>query len=259
MQDLLNIYDFDKVYGEIYKITNTVTNKVYIGQTRSHRLNHKKYRPFGHMGRFKDHIHEAYSTKKNISRYLNASILKHGPEKFTCDLIHICKVSDLDEREKEYIIEYNSKFPNGYNLTDGGRGFSHIKVDTVDPPPRPPTVKRLGFKKSEETKKLMSQRNKEACADINIRKNRMVSAQSQHMAQKLEKFKNVTVDKNNIDRHIFIRKDNKNNYEYVKVKIGKAATSFVGKYESMDILKERARNFIKDIIELQDTLMLETP
>jgi hypothetical protein len=61
---LLNKDQTDQVIGEIYKITNTVTNKYYIGQTRSHRLNHNKYRPFGHIGRFRDHIYEANSNKK---------------------------------------------------------------------------------------------------------------------------------------------------------------------------------------------------
>jgi hypothetical protein len=93
---ILNIEEKDKITGEIYVIKNIITNKVYVGQTRSHRLNHNKYRPFGYLGRFKDHIHEAYSNKKNQSWYLNASILKHGEHNFTCDLICVCSVDELD-------------------------------------------------------------------------------------------------------------------------------------------------------------------
>jgi hypothetical protein len=37
MQNLLNKYEFHKVSGEIYKITNLINNKCYVGQTRSHR------------------------------------------------------------------------------------------------------------------------------------------------------------------------------------------------------------------------------
>ena len=44
---ILNKDEIDKVVGEIYKITNTINGTHYIGQTRSHRLNHNKYRPFG--------------------------------------------------------------------------------------------------------------------------------------------------------------------------------------------------------------------
>lgn len=61
---ILEINEKNNVIGEIYKITNTTNGKLYIGQTRSHRLNHNKYRPFGYLGRFKDHIHEANSNKK---------------------------------------------------------------------------------------------------------------------------------------------------------------------------------------------------
>ena len=62
---ILSKEEQSKVIGEIYKITNTTNGKLYIGQTRSHRLNHNKYRPFGYLGRFKDHIHEAYSNKED--------------------------------------------------------------------------------------------------------------------------------------------------------------------------------------------------
>ena len=64
--EILDISEKDKVTGEIYKITNISNGKIYIGQTRSHRLNHKKYRPFGYLGRFKDHISETNSNKKTV-------------------------------------------------------------------------------------------------------------------------------------------------------------------------------------------------
>ena len=42
----------------------------------------KKYRPYGHAGRFRCHISEAFSTKKNQSHYLNNAIRKYGVEDF---------------------------------------------------------------------------------------------------------------------------------------------------------------------------------
>ena len=74
--DLKNVILNDELlrYCEIYKITNTINNKIYIGQAVSHILNHKKYRPYGMEGRFKSHIHEAFSNKKNQCHYLNNSI-----------------------------------------------------------------------------------------------------------------------------------------------------------------------------------------
>ena len=147
----------DQVIGEIYKITNTITNKCYVGQTRSHRLNHSKYRPFGHKGRFTDHINEAHSTKKNQSWYLNSAILKYGAENFQCELLTTCQVSDLNEYEALFILENNSKYPNGYNLTNGGQVFTDVKSTeekTV------PIIRQKNTKRSDYTKQLISQRLK---------------------------------------------------------------------------------------------------
>lgn len=58
------LIDSSKRYCEIYIITNTINNKIYIGKAVSHILNHKKYRPYGSIGRFKTHISEAFSNKK---------------------------------------------------------------------------------------------------------------------------------------------------------------------------------------------------
>jgi group I intron endonuclease len=181
---ILNIDQLDKVLGEIYKITNTVTNKCYVGQTRSHRLNHKKYRPFGYLGRFKDHINEAYSSKKNISRYLNYSILKYGESNFVCEKILECPISELDEYEKKYILELNTKYPNGYNLTDGGKGFGvkpNIENDVVIP------NRNVGSKRKDSTKKLISSALKDALKPTSKREEMMKIVQSQHTSKKFER------------------------------------------------------------------------
>jgi group I intron endonuclease len=112
-------------YCEIYKITNLTTGKVYVGQAVSHILNHKRYRPYGHEGRFRCHISEAFSTKKNQSHYLNNSIRKYGVNDFIVELIECCKTNEADDREIHYIKEFDSLFPNGYNLKNGGLVFTH--------------------------------------------------------------------------------------------------------------------------------------
>ena len=56
--------DKTKVYGLIYQITNTENNMKYVGQTVSHRKNKDRYRPFGILGRFKDHVSEAINNTK---------------------------------------------------------------------------------------------------------------------------------------------------------------------------------------------------
>ena len=112
-------------YCEIYKITNISNGKIYVGQAVSHILNHKRYRPYGHEGRFRCHISEAFSTKKNQSHYLNNAIRKYGITDFAVELIECCEIENSDERETHYIKEVNSLYPNGYNLKNGGVVFTH--------------------------------------------------------------------------------------------------------------------------------------
>ena len=114
-----------KRYCEIYKITNLSTSKEYVGQAVSHILNNNKYRPHGHQGRFRSHISEAFSTKKNQSHYLNNAIRKYGVTDFVVELIECCETKHADERETHYIKDLNSLFPNGYNLKNGGNVFTH--------------------------------------------------------------------------------------------------------------------------------------
>ena len=112
-------------YCEIYKIINISNGKIYVGQAVSHILNHKRYRPYGHEGRFRCHISEAFSTKKNQSHYLNNAIRKYGVADFVVELIEYCEIDKSDERESYYIKELNSLYPNGYNLKNGGNVFTH--------------------------------------------------------------------------------------------------------------------------------------
>ena len=250
-QNIISKDDVIKIIGEIYKITNTTNGKYYIGQTRSHRLNHNKYRPFGYLGRFKDHIHEANSNKKNQSKYLNYAILKYGIDCFTCELIHTCPVNELDNQEIKYIIQYNSKYPNGYNLTNGGRGFTDISGEyswKEDKLPKQKSVNSLI--KSDYTKMLISDRLKSSLDNRNHREKMMKLTQNQHFSKKFEVFKNVCID-NDIDKYIHVIKNNKNNTEYVRIIIDKIKTTFVGKYEPINNIINRARNFILDLKKWQ--------
>jgi len=249
---ILNSDEFDKVIGEIYKITNTVTNKCYIGQTRSHRLNHSKYRPFGYLGRFKDHINEANSNKKNQSWYLNSSILKYGSTNFICTKLLECKIEELDENESKYISEFDTKYPNGYNLTDGGQRGANLRCEKIildkSKLVKPEAKEKKSLKKSDETKKLISERLKEAFKNDDYRNKMSFRSQIQHLKQKFDRFKDVTVDESKIEQYIRVRKINKTQSEYIVIIINKIETSFVGRSENIEDIKERARTFIKELI-----------
>lgn len=92
------------VLGFIYRITNKVNGKVYIGQT----INSLKQR-------FHRHINSGGC------KYLHNAILRYGKENFVIEEIERISQDKLDEREIYWIKYYNStdkKF--GYNIYPGG-------------------------------------------------------------------------------------------------------------------------------------------
>jgi len=260
MDCLLEKEEFHKVIGQIYKITNSIDNKIYVGQTRSHRLNRNKYRPFGYIGRFKDHISEAtHTSKRTICSYLNNALLKYGIENFSCELITTCSIDELDFYEVKYISELNSKFPNGYNLTNGGQkmGFNKGPKNVLQLEDeytiKPHQVRQPNLKRSDYTKKLISERVIAFQSDKNFREKMMKNVQNQHLKQKFDKYKNVSIDENNINSYICIRKNK------VCVIIEKIKTNFVGKYETIDETTKRAKLFILELINQQRNQIAGTP
>lgn len=93
----------------IYKITNIVNNKLYVGQTKRSLIK-----------RWKSHVYE--SSSKKYDMYLHNSIRKHGSEKFKIELIEECSKDNVYERERYWIQTLNSKQPYGYNEHEGGKG-----------------------------------------------------------------------------------------------------------------------------------------
>ena len=256
MDSLLKKEESHKIIGEIYKITNLITNKMYIGQTRSHYLNKDKYRPFGHIGRFKKHLNEASRINVNCScRYLNSTINKYDAINFKCELITTCNINELDYYEIKYISELDTKFPNGYNLTNGGQkcGFEKGKKIVLEEEfkPKIDIVLNQNLKRSEKTKQLISKRLKDYKNDLQVRKNDMERVQKIHAINRFDKYKNIHINSNDIDKYIHIIKNNTLNYEYIRVTINKQRTTFVGQYETIEEIKNRARKFILDILEWQ--------
>ena len=109
---------------QVYLLTNTVTGKLYVGQTTVG-LKHR-------WGQ-----HKSDTKRMRGPHHLVHSMRKHGHEVFIMELLHECETKEeMDFVEMFYIAFLNTKSPNGYNLTDGGDG----------------TQGRSGWKASEETK-----------------------------------------------------------------------------------------------------------
>lgn len=96
-----------KIYGYIYKITNLINNKIYIGQTTSNPP----------RKRFNSHKHNAKS--KKCKSYISNSIKKYGYQNFKFEVIDkAISQTELNFLEATYINLYNTLDPKiGYNLT----------------------------------------------------------------------------------------------------------------------------------------------
>lgn len=65
---------------------------------------------------------------KNGSKYFLYNAMRKYDYKFELEVIAECNDwEELMELEKRLIIEYGTKYPNGYNMADGGRGTGGVK------------------------------------------------------------------------------------------------------------------------------------
>lgn len=246
MSDIL--LDNTNVVGHIYLIKNTKLNKLYVGQTLSHRKNKGKYRSFGFQGRFNDHVSEAIcNTKNKQCTYLNNAIRLYGKDTFSVTLITTCSPSELDNLEQLYIKEYNTLYPNGYNLTVGGKTFkNNLNTDFIQTTTNPPKKRGGCNERTAETRAKMTKSLKEICGTPEARREQMMRSQTQHTLKKIEKFQGVKIDLDAIDSYIRTR-NSKDGSKYIKVCIEGKTTTFVGKYEKLEELRIKAINFIKNI------------
>jgi group I intron endonuclease len=130
----------------VYKVTNRWNGDSYIGQTVKS-LEQRWY----------FHVWDALSeSSANHSTYFHNAIRKYGPDCFEKEILHICESKEeMNFVETFYISFFDTKIPNGYNLTDGGEGLLGFV-------PSEETCKKLseshkGHKHSEETKRKMSE------------------------------------------------------------------------------------------------------
>jgi len=133
----------------IYKTTNLINGKSYVGQLSRNAPNY--------LG---------------SGRYILGSIKKYGKENFQRETIARCYTKEqLNSLEKFYIDFFNTKVPNGYNLTDGGDGASCGELNIMKRPEvrkkcsdsnketwkRPEIREKLRKPHSEEWKKNISE------------------------------------------------------------------------------------------------------
>lgn len=132
----------------IYKITNIINNKIYIGQT-TQSLNE----------RWKRHNWEC--TIKRNAMAITSAISKYGRDKFTIEEIDKANtLEELNEKEIFYISKYNSISPNGYNISPGGGNLIMSKETRLKISKSHKDRWDKGFRISEETRSKLSESHK---------------------------------------------------------------------------------------------------
>lgn len=103
----------------VYKITNQINGKCYIGQSINIQQRWKDER----CGAFNSNDGEYNSLKSRAFR-------KYGLSNFTFEILEECEVDELNQLEALYANLYNSYAPNGYNVSIcGDAGFSFHKLN----------------------------------------------------------------------------------------------------------------------------------
>ena len=101
----------------IYRAINKINNKSYIGQT-TQSLEKRKHR---------------HLDSSNYNKFIfHKALKKYGLENFDWEiLMHCTSKPMLNAAEIFFIDRYNTKVPNGYNLTDGGEGLINPSEETI--------------------------------------------------------------------------------------------------------------------------------
>jgi group I intron endonuclease len=137
----------------IYLVKNPQNNVVYIGQ----QIGTKSINEY-----------------KGSGLLLNRAYIKYGDNYFKREIIEYCDIDKLNDKEKLYIKQYNTKFPHGYNLTDGGEGMKGYQYN--DNQKQNISKAKTGQKYPEEhgekirQSKLGKKRNQETINKISITK-----------------------------------------------------------------------------------------
>lgn len=92
----------------IYKITNKISGKSYIGQAIDIQTHWNKEKSQAFL-----------PSSQAYNKTLSKAFRKYGLDNFTFEILEQCDIDLLDEREIYYIALYDTYF-NGYNETTGG-------------------------------------------------------------------------------------------------------------------------------------------
>lgn len=109
--------------GEIYCITNRLTGRRYVGQTKCMKWKNGVEVYLGYLYRFEQHMVSAFSNdsdKKQSCPRFYESVRTFGPQFYYVELLERCATVDMNTRERYYIKILKTR-STGYNITAGGQ------------------------------------------------------------------------------------------------------------------------------------------
>lgn len=116
----------------IYNLTNRITGKVYIGQSKNIKS--------------RWNCHKQYAKNGHTDNYVHRSIAKHGWDNFDKEILIICADrDDMNRYECALIEQYGCMAPNGYNSREGGWNGA-LSPESIEKG----RIKRIGQKRTPE-------------------------------------------------------------------------------------------------------------
>lgn len=134
-----------KKINYIYKITNLINGKIYIGKHTFSKLDN-------------NYFGSGIAIKKAIALY--------GKDKFSKEIICICETEkELNEKEIFYIKEFDT-FKNGYNMTLGGEGMLG-NVPSAETIKKASETRKQFYKNNPQMRLKLSEKGKLKIGDLN--------------------------------------------------------------------------------------------
>ena len=128
----------------VYIRTNLINGKQYVGQTKNFKRRESNWRDL---------------STRYANKLLTVDREKYGLENFKVEIL--AEVETREEAwdlEQKFTLEYNTKYPNGYNMGNGGKtqeGTLHTDESKTNM-----SESHIGKKLSEDTKRKMSEVHK---------------------------------------------------------------------------------------------------
>lgn len=192
----------------IYKITNKINGKAYIGASTN--------------------IEKRWSSHRCSGVGVSEVIIKEGIINFTFEIIEECSFEEFYDKERYYIKAYDTQIPNGYNKTPGGEhnfnitGYYHVSKSKN-------SSLRQGFKWLYSYYDEVGKEKSFSSVDLNQLKKKVISKGLPWKVIDIEKARRS--DELNISKGVFYTNRNTSGfYNVSKVTDEEAAPGYVWAY-----------------------------